>query len=54
MVLEKNRLLTSIGGSVVEFSPATRRPGFDSPPMQTFVFNMEIWKSKAYFILIVR
>ena len=31
--------VTSIGGSVVEFSPATRETVFDSPPMQSLFFT---------------
>ena len=32
--------VTSIGGSVVEFSPATRETGVRFPANATFVFNM--------------
>ena len=42
-MIVQGKLLTfrSIGGSVVEFSPATRGDrGFESPANATFVFNM--------------
>ena len=32
--------VTSIGGSVVEFSPATRKSGVRIPANATFVFNL--------------
>ena len=36
----ENRDVTSIVGSVVEFSPATRETGVRFPANATFVFNM--------------
>ena len=34
-------VVTSIGGSVVEFSPATRETGVRFPANATFLFNMD-------------